>query len=79
MAREPEIATVMAVTVDDLKAWHEKTVVPNNMIVGVDGDFDSAAMEQKLRAAFEGLPRGTALAESQRGIRGTEAGRLLGG
>ena len=44
-------------TLDDLKAWHDRTVVPNNMIVAVDGDFDSAAMEAKLRKAFEPLPQ----------------------
>jgi zinc protease len=59
-ARQPEIATVMSVTVDDLKAWHAKTVLPNNMIIAVEGDFDPAAMEKALRAAFEGLPRGEA-------------------
>lgn len=58
-ARQPEYATVDAVTLADLKAWHDKTVVPNGMIVAVSGDFDSAAMEAKLRAAFGSLPRGT--------------------
>jgi zinc protease len=57
-AREAEYATVGAVTLADLKAWHDKTVVPNNIIVAVSGDFDSAAMEAKLRAAFEPLRRG---------------------
>jgi zinc protease len=57
-ARRPEYATVDAITLDDLKAWHDKTVLPNNMIVGISGDFDSTAMEAKLRAAFEPLPRG---------------------
>jgi zinc protease len=57
-ARRPEYATVDAVTLDDLKAWHDKTVLPNNMIVAISGDFDGAAMEAKLRAAFEPLPRG---------------------
>ena len=57
-ARDTEIATVMSVTVDDLKAWHAKTLFPNNMIVTLEGDFDSAAMEKKLRDAFEALPRG---------------------
>ena len=60
-AREPEYATVAAVTLDDLKAWHDRTVVPNDMIVAVEGDFDSAEMERKLRKAFEPLPRGTAI------------------
>ena len=57
-ARQPEYATVDSVTLDDLNAWHKKTVVPNNIIVAVSGDFDSAAMEKKLRAAFESLPKG---------------------
>jgi zinc protease len=57
-ARRPEYATVEAITLDDLKAWHDKSVLPNNMIVAVSGDFDGAAIESKLRAAFEPLPRG---------------------
>jgi zinc protease len=57
-ARQPEYATVDAITLDDLKAWHDRTVAPNNMIVAVSGDFDGAAMESKLRAAFDPLPRG---------------------
>jgi zinc protease len=61
-ARQAEYSTVAAVTLDDLKAWHDKTVLPNGLIVSVSGDFDSAAMEQKLRAAFEPLPRGQVLA-----------------
>ena len=59
--REAEIATVSAVTLDDLRTWHDRTVVGSNLIVGVIGDFDSKAMEQKLRAAFAPLPRGTKL------------------
>jgi zinc protease len=59
--REPEIATVSAVKLDDLSAWHDKTVVGANLIVGVIGDFDSKVMEQKLRAAFEPIPKGTKL------------------
>ncbi|HLH34467.1 MAG TPA: pitrilysin family protein [Alloacidobacterium sp.] len=57
--RLPELSTIKAVTLDDLKQWHDKTIVPNNMIIGVEGDFDSAKMEKALRDAFEGLPRGT--------------------
>ena len=59
--REPEIATVSAVHLDDLTAWHSKTVVGSNLIVGVIGDFDAKTMEQKLRAAFEPIPAGTKL------------------
>ncbi len=56
-ARQPEYATIGSVTLDDLNTWHKKTVVPNNIIVAVSGDFDSAAMEKKLRAAFEHSPK----------------------
>ena len=55
--RETEFTTIEAVTLDDLKAWHQRTVTPNNMILAVSGDFDSAAMEAKLRAAFASLPK----------------------
>lgn len=60
-AREVEYATVDAVQLADLVAWHRRTVIPNNMIVAVSGDFDSLAMEAKLRKTFEQLPRGEAL------------------
>ena len=60
-AREPEYATVEAVSIDDLKAWHEQTVVPSNMIVAVSGDFDGATMEATLRKAFEPMAKGTLL------------------
>jgi zinc protease len=53
--RQPELATIGVVTVDDLKAWHERTI-GGKLIVGISGDFDPVAMEAKLRAAFEGLP-----------------------
>ena len=60
-ARVPEYATVNAVTRQDLLDWHGKYVHPNNIILGVSGDFDSAAMEARLRAAFESWPKGPAL------------------
>jgi zinc protease len=60
-ARRAEYTTIDAVKLEDLKAWHDRTVSPNNMIVSVSGDFDGAAMEAKLRAAFEPLPRGQKL------------------
>jgi zinc protease len=59
-ARRAEYATVEAVTLDDLKAWHDRTLVPNGMIVAVEGDFDGAAMEAKLRKVFEPMARGMA-------------------
>ncbi len=58
--RTSEYATLEAVSLDDLKAWHSRTVEPNGMIVAVSGDFDSAAMEAKLRKAFSPLAKGPA-------------------
>jgi len=60
-ARQAEYATVNAVTVDDLKAWHDRSVVANNLIVSLVGDFDSTQMEAKLRKVFEPLARGIAI------------------
>jgi zinc protease len=58
LARTPEYYTVSAVTRDDLLRWHQRTVTPKNIIVGVSGDFDSDAMEQKLTQAFGSMPAG---------------------
>ncbi|HEX3580660.1 MAG TPA: pitrilysin family protein [Thermoanaerobaculia bacterium] len=57
--RTAEYATVAAITRDDLLAFHDRFVAPNNIIIGIVGDFDSAAMENKLRAAFGSWKRGT--------------------
>jgi zinc protease len=58
-ARTAEYQTVDAVNREDLIAWHQRTVVPNNMMMGIAGDFDAAAMEKKLRDALGSLPKGT--------------------
>ncbi|HJW94582.1 MAG TPA: pitrilysin family protein, partial [Thermoanaerobaculia bacterium] len=50
--RQPEYATIATITRDDLLAFHDQYVHPNNMILGISGDFDSNAMEKKLRDAF---------------------------
>lgn len=53
--RQPELATVGAVSLADLQAWHDRSL-KGKLIVGISGDFDPVAMEAKVRAAFEGLP-----------------------
>ncbi|MDE3103567.1 MAG: insulinase family protein [Acidobacteriota bacterium] len=73
-ARQPEYATVEAVTLDDLNAWHQRTVVGSNLIVAVSGDFDSATMEATLRKAFEALPRGEELHSTQPAFPGPTPG-----
>jgi zinc protease len=59
-ARIPEYSTVGAINRQDLIDWHTKYIHPNNIILGISGDFDSAAMESRLRAAFESWPKGQA-------------------
>ena len=54
--RQPELATIGAVTLADLNAWHDRSL-KGKLIVSVSGDFDPAAMEAKLRATFEPLPK----------------------
>lgn len=61
-ARVPEYYTVSAVNRDDLLAWHRKYVHPNNIILGIVGDFDSRQMERKLRSTFSSWKRGPAAA-----------------
>ena len=57
-SRSAEYNTVDAITREDLLQWHKRTIAPVNMILGIAGDFDSAAMEKKLRQAFGSMPRG---------------------
>jgi zinc protease len=57
-AHQPEYATIAAITREDLLAHHKRFAHPNNMIIGVSGDFDLAQMERRLRQAFGSLPRG---------------------
>src|SRR5882762_11101115 len=64
-ARVPEYATVAAITRQDLIDLHKTYVHPNNIILGVSGDFDAATVEAKLRAAFESWPKGPALPKEE--------------
>ena len=73
-ARVPEYATVAAVTRDDLLSWHQHYVHPNNITLGVVGDFDSTAMETRLREAFESWPKGPAAPKLQASFKGPKPG-----
>lgn len=57
-ARHAEYDTVAAVNQEDLLAWHARSVHPNNMIIGIAGDFDPKAMEARLRKTFANWKRG---------------------
>lgn len=63
-ARVAEYSTVAAVTRQDLIDWHAKYIHPNNIVLGISGDFDSAAMETRLRTAFESWPKGPTAAKN---------------
>jgi zinc protease len=73
-ARTPEYQTVDAITREDLVEWHKRTVAPNNMIIGITGDFDSAAMEKKLRDALSAMPKGTPMAKTDIAFREPKPG-----
>lgn len=51
-ARESSIESVKRITRDDLLAFHQKTIHPNGIILGVTGDFDKTAMLNALRKVF---------------------------
>ena len=58
-ARQSEYSTIASITRDDLLAFHRRYVHPNNILLGLVGDFDTNGMEQKVRQTFESWPRGT--------------------
>ncbi|MGC1452095.1 MAG: pitrilysin family protein [Candidatus Sulfotelmatobacter sp.] len=61
----PEYATIAAITRQDLIDWHGKYAHPNNIILGISGDFDSVAMETRLRAAFDSWPKGPVVPKNE--------------
>ena len=64
-ARVAEFATIAAIKRQDLIDWHNTHVHPNNILLGIVGDFDSKALEAKLRAAFESWSKGPAAVGSR--------------
>ncbi|MDR3764330.1 MAG: insulinase family protein [Acidobacteriota bacterium] len=76
-AAEPEYATVAAVTREDLLAWHKQHVAPNNIILGIVGDFDAKQMESTLRKAFADWPKGEPVAQPKVAISPARPGIYL--
>lgn len=54
--RQTTEASLHSVTLDDVRAFHQKWFHPANFIVAVSGDFDRAAMMQKLEQLFAHWP-----------------------
>jgi len=73
-ARVAEYSTVAAVTREDLVAWHHTYLLPNNIILGVVGDFDSAKMEARLRQAFGAWAKGPAAKDPDIALKSAKPG-----
>jgi len=61
--RVPQYWTVEAIKREDLANWHKTHVAPNNIMLGLEGDFDPKQMEATLRKAFDEWPSGVAVKE----------------
>ncbi|MCW8131663.1 MAG: insulinase family protein [Planctomycetota bacterium] len=57
-ARYPQYETLNAITREDLAAFHAANIHPGRMIMTVMGDFDPAAMREKLTQTFGAWPAG---------------------
>ncbi|WP_339856839.1 pitrilysin family protein [Pseudohongiella acticola] len=60
-SRRIEYATLDNISRDDLVAFHERSFVGRNMMIGVTGDFDMANMKARLSDAFSTIPAGDEL------------------
>jgi zinc protease len=76
-ARVAEYKTVAAVTRQDLLDWHHAHVSPNNIILGIVGDFDASAVETKLRQIYGAWPKGPALKEEKIEVQPAKPGYYL--
>ncbi|MBN4054344.1 insulinase family protein [Nitrospira defluvii] len=56
-ARESTKETIGSISRSDLIAFHKKYFAPNNMIVGITGDFEKGAMIAKIEKVFSGWPK----------------------
>jgi zinc protease len=52
-ARHTEYATIDKITRDDLIKFHKRFFQPNNVMLGIWGDFDTREMVEKIEKAFE--------------------------
>lgn len=74
LTAQAEYATVAAVTRDDLVAWHARYYHPNNVYLGVVGDFDSAVIKQKIEDALGDWQKGPELAVPELAYRKDQTG-----
>lgn len=53
-ARSVEYATIDSITREDLISFHKRFFYPNNMMLAVWGDFETAEIVRKIEEAFQG-------------------------
>ncbi len=58
-ARETTVRSIDSISREDLVAFHQRTVHPNGIILGVTGDFEKASMMILLREVFGDWAKGT--------------------
>ena len=58
-ARETTVRSIDSITREDLVAFHQRTVHPNGIILGVTGDFEKGQMTTLLREVFGDWTKGT--------------------
>lgn len=56
--REPTQQSILAIEDADLRAYHARVFQPGNLIILASGDFDPAAMRERLESALEGWTAG---------------------
>jgi predicted Zn-dependent peptidase len=57
--RNQEYTDLDNITIDDMRAFHEKVMVGRNMKIAVIGDFRARDMRRALERAFRDIPAGT--------------------
>ncbi|HRC43189.1 MAG TPA: pitrilysin family protein [Nitrospira sp.] len=72
-ARETSVRSIDAITREDLVAFHQRTVHPNGIILGVTGDFEKADVLALLRDAFGDWAKGDVPAVTIPAVSGTDA------
>jgi zinc protease len=70
--RTPTFERIQKITRDDLVKFHEKYFHPNEVMLGITGDFNKAEMLQLVKEVFGGWQKSVA-----QGERAAEAGALL--
>lgn len=53
----PTIESVESIQRDDVRSWHRRFLKPNNVLLGISGDFKKEEMKAVLAEAFQGWER----------------------